>query len=1090
MKSRHFGRASALVLALAAASVAGHAAAQTSAAQPSSPPPADESAVVEEVVVTGSYLTREDAVLPVDVVGAEELSERGSPTMVNLIKTIPSSGSVLGENNRFGGGNGVSTVNLRNLGAQRTLVLLNGRRLASSSRGGAPDVNSLPANAIQRVEVLKDGAAATYGSDAIGGVVNFITRTDLNGFELTGQYQFISGSDGDYNVGLAWGHKGDRGNILLSANYRGRNTLPVAKRDWALRTGYQGYAENLLGGWAGTGNPGVYQASTSTAPLGTSPYTGFSATDSASFNTAATAFTDIGCAANGGAPGTTTLTTTPSLAACSFQYTVFDNLVEVEQNLQLFGQVNFDLTDTTRFHAEVLYSTNETPEQSWALTGPNQWPTPMDASGASMGGGTSPIQATGTANEQSRYYVPNNNPGLLALANQLSNASCSGAVVPYGTNSSNCVAGLTRAQGLVPNMLANGLATSQTGWRPIGFGGDPGSDDGHAHYSYETSTFRVQGGFKGTFANGIGWDLSTLYQQIDYRATLQDISVRRLQLALMGYGSREGDANQCDPSEIFVTGGDYNPSNAGNAAAGCYFFNPFTNAFATSLSGNAANPYYAPSGAAAGLTGAAAAAFDAAAANRAAVIDWFSFDQPNHNTSRLFVADAVLNGELPFQLWAEDKIAWAVGAQYRWDQQIDDPDTIYDAAATPCVDSPPFANGYPPCPNTSNGPFLFNANNRAYDIDRKIQAAFVEVRFPVTEKLEFTLAGRIENYVGLGSTTNPKLSGRWQALDWLAIRGSIGSTYRAPNANQINPDFSRGLTNANGTWRASDTAGNPNLKAETADTYSVGLLFEKGPIRASVDYWNFDFKNPLTTESTTDLLNLMFPNGGTAVTPVANGGDGVTIGGGRCGNGTYVNLQGRFSFDGSCNYNNILSYTTYNINGGPIETSGYDFQINADAGTWYGVDVTAGVDGTYLVKYDQSPYLIEGFTTSTTVEERAGTIRPSQFVSYPRWRGNAFVNLSSGIHNLRWQTRYISGTELATSTSLAVAQGASTKVKAYFQHDLTYRVDLPWETQLTLQVQNVFDTDPPFAYGFQYNYDPSTVNPLGRVYSVGVKKRF
>ena len=76
------------------------------------------------------------------------------------------------------------------------------------------------------------------------------------------------------------------------------------------------------------------------------------------------------------------------------------------------------------------------------------------------------------------------------------------------------------------------------------------------------------------------------------------------------------------------------------------------------------------------------------------------------------------------------------------------------------------------------------------------------------------------------------------------------------------------------------------------------------------------------------------------------------------------------------------------------------------------------------------------------------------------------------------------------SIGLALATKGTTKIPEYWQHDLTYRAELPWDTTATLSVQNVFDEDPPFAIGTQYNYDPSSANPLGRVYAVAVKKRF
>ena len=76
------------------------------------------------------------------------------------------------------------------------------------------------------------------------------------------------------------------------------------------------------------------------------------------------------------------------------------------------------------------------------------------------------------------------------------------------------------------------------------------------------------------------------------------------------------------------------------------------------------------------------------------------------------------------------------------------------------------------------------------------------------------------------------------------------------------------------------------------------------------------------------------------------------------------------------------------------------------------------------------------------------------------------------------------------SIALAAALHTSIKIEEYWQHDLTYRVELPWDTTATLTVQNVFDKDPPFAIGTQYSYDPGSGNPLGRVYSMSVKKRF
>ena len=1051
LKNRYFYGGSALAVALAMG------AALPAAAQ-------SQATMVEEVVVTGSFIagTPEDAALPVDVIGTQELERRGSPSMVQLIKTIPSSGAVIGENNRFGAGNGAATINLRNLNSTvtgpRTLVLLNGRRVGSTTRAlGSVDVNMLPSSAIQRVEVLKDGAAATYGSDAIAGVVNFITRNSFNGLELSGQYQAIQGSDGDFELGAIWGWQGDRSNLMITGDYRERSELSIFERDWAIRTGPQGYLENPLGGWAGTGNPGQYQVA-AVAPVG-SPNTGFS---SASFTGG---LPDIGCAANGGAPyviGSAIVSPT----ACNFQYSTFDNLVENERQYKVYGQFLFDVTDDIRFRAEALYANNETPLQSWAMTGPNQSPAPILPSGGSPGGGVSPIPATGTS-EQSRFYIPASNPGLQALLGQINAATCTGSTLPYGIDAASCATGLALAQASAVSAAANGVATSATSWRPVGFAGNPYTDDRHSHYTYQTQTFRVVGGFNGRINDWLRFDSSLTYQQIDYEYNLQDISVNRLQLALRGYGSRAGAADQCTAAETanFTT-------NAGNAALGCYYFNPFTNAIAESTARVGANPYYIASSPIPG--------FNDAAANRADVVNWMEEEQYNHDQSRLFVADLIFSGETGWNLWGSEQVAWAAGVQYRYDRDIRDPDRLYDANATPCVDSPPFGDGAPFCPTTANGPFLFNANIRPYDVNRKIYSGFAEVRIPILDSLELTLAGRYEKYEGVGETFNPKANVRWQATDWFALRGAVGTTYRAPQATIVNDTFARGLTNASGTYRANDLYGNPNIEPEEAFTYSVGAIFNFDRINATIDYWNFDFDNPMTAEATADLLNLFFPGGAAT---------------GLCANPAYDALEARFTFvPGSCARTDILAYRTQYINGGSIRTSGVDFQANVDIAEIFGGDLSGGFDGTYLLKYEEDPYAVEGFNTSAGTVDRAGTYRASIFTGYNKLRANAYLNYALGIHNFRWQVRHVSSTTHSEATPNTIARNVgkpeASKIPEYWQHDLTYRVELPWESSLSVTVQNLFDEEPPFAIGTQYNYDFGSGNPLGRVIAVSARKRF
>ncbi|KQV57895.1 TonB-dependent receptor [Caulobacter sp. Root343] len=151
--------------------------------------PADQ---IEAIVVTGSRLKSPDAtsVSPVSTVGDKEIARRGVVRVEDLINTLPQAFADQGSGNRGGtvGASGTATINLRNLGNQRTLVLIDGRRLMQGdparSAAQAADINNIPAALIQRIDVVTGGASAVYGSDALAGVVNFMLKRDFEGVQL------------------------------------------------------------------------------------------------------------------------------------------------------------------------------------------------------------------------------------------------------------------------------------------------------------------------------------------------------------------------------------------------------------------------------------------------------------------------------------------------------------------------------------------------------------------------------------------------------------------------------------------------------------------------------------------------------------------------------------------------------------------------------------------------------------------------------------------------------------------------------------------------------------------------------------------
>jgi len=204
-------------------------------------------AATQRVVVTGTHIPRTDieGALPVQVIGREEIERSGVTTVEQLLERVPAnfnpvnSASTIGNRDRPG----LSSANLRGLGGGSTLVLLNGRRLANYAFDGeSVDLNSIPLAAIDRVEVLKDGASAIYGTDAIAGVVNFILRRDYVGAEVSADIaatQHGGGNGGYVNVAAGTGDPARDGyNIFATLSYQKDQALKALEREFA-RTGYR-----------------------------------------------------------------------------------------------------------------------------------------------------------------------------------------------------------------------------------------------------------------------------------------------------------------------------------------------------------------------------------------------------------------------------------------------------------------------------------------------------------------------------------------------------------------------------------------------------------------------------------------------------------------------------------------------------------------------------------------------------------------------------------------------------------------------------------------------------------------------------------
>jgi len=343
------------------------------------------------IVVTGSYIrgTPEDAAVPVDVYTSADLAQNGVSSPLEFIKDLPEVGSVLGDSNQFSAdaqaNQGFGSINLRNLGPTRTLVLFNGRRTLTAPGavgGGFGDTNSIPLFALDRVEILKDGAAATYGSDAIAGVANFVTKTGFEGVELQGDYDFIKGSDGNYTASILVGQNFGDLNIMAGFGWQHRSELESTDRSY----GFQPYDVNPAA-WSALATPGTFFVNEPNGiPVPNAPGLFFQP--------------DRGCNDLGGVQDG---------IICRFSFIPNDNLVEEEDRYQGYIQADIDLSDTFRFHGEFTYAQTD-----------------LDRIGTSPG--YPPLQGPGGARLGGGFSVSPNNPGVAPFVDQTGLANTPGFI--------------------------------------------------------------------------------------------------------------------------------------------------------------------------------------------------------------------------------------------------------------------------------------------------------------------------------------------------------------------------------------------------------------------------------------------------------------------------------------------------------------------------------------------------------------------------------------------------------------------------------------------------------------------------------------
>lgn len=570
---------------------------------------------IEEITVTGSYIQRSsfDSSSPMDVLGQEDFAKVGAVSVKDIAQNLTYN---LGSENfpdtlRSGATTGTENINLRGLGLNSTLVLLNGHRQAEApnlTNDGVAFVDTasmMPTIAIERMEVLKDGAAALYGSDAISGVVNFITRSDFEGVELLVDHQTVTDYSDydrprDWNIQGIVGFGNDRGHAVLAASLLDRSALPAYERDFTFG-----------GGLSGFGAPGTSFAIQAPGESDAAFATRLAAFEATTENPEpGSGATDLDCTSvphaqgNRGDNGTRPVSMpNPFAEGCLVDFFSTTSIIDEERRVKFFGQFDYLLIPEHEIElfGEFHVATNE------------------------IHRGNSP--SYGIVNAP---VVPIENPGLRndAFRRGLGGQELIDDAAAQGMGYADAVEA-ARDNPLVGPMVMQ--------IRP--FAGVP--EDTYRNESRVDNTGRMErdkthfvAGLRGNVPNIDSWtfDLTTTWSEHQFAGyTAPDTNDPKMRSALQGFGGR-----------------DCNPDNTapGDPAGNCFFYNPFGSAYLADPSDVGPNGLY----------------------NSTQMFNEM-FDPIMSVTEQdLFVVDGVLTGDV-FELPAGN-LGLALGAQYR-DQRFE-----------------------------------------------------------------------------------------------------------------------------------------------------------------------------------------------------------------------------------------------------------------------------------------------------------------------------------------------------------------------------------------------------------------------------------
>lgn len=947
----------------------------------------------EPILVTGSRIKRNpnDSALPLTIITPDDLSREGISSPEQFISFLSTNGNGadnLASNSDVvsgaarGGNNGLSAANLRGQGSGATLILLNGRRVAAHGiGGGAVDVNQIPFAAIERIDVLKDGASAIYGTDAVGGVINFITKSSFQGIALNAFTDITQEGDSPiYRLSgtAGYGDLNEQGfNIMASVSKSWNGVLYGRDRDFV--NGNQpnrGLSVDTRGTPIATMFPNG--ANALFAPLG-SLLSGVSLIEAGATTAASSGinFLDLpggaGCeSVDGGMAYDQVLWSIPGARyACSWDTGRAATLQQPLETLTYYGKATVALGDH-RISAE--------------LTG-------SDADSSKR---FSNNQYSGNTGSLPLYYPRN---AITATT--------------YDDIYNRLIA-------VFPGVAANFGRPIAYRWRCIVCG--------PREYETNTKTFRAGLNVEGPISDN--WD---------YRAGGSYAKSESSSVLGTGYHYRGIFANAAAALASGVPGAVSGgidtraPTAPGATAPGIVGL----------LNSGILNPFSLNQSAA------------AIAALQSISAEGVTLYGGQYETRQF---DASISGSL-FDL-PGGAVQVALGADYRKETYS------FNGSAAAVAGQPDIFN------------VAFDNVNALTPKNRTVKAVYGEVLVPVFDMLELTGAIRLDDYSGFGTTINPKVSVKFRPADWLTFRGSYNTGFRVPAFNQIfngvtqSPNPGNALTDpttcavggivnvtpgCNAITPDTLTGGNLNLGPEKSKQYSVGVVFQPtSRISASFDFWSIAVDDTIGNLTIRQLLDNIadFP------TRVTRTGGIITL----------------------------LDLRADNI--GSRRTQGLEVSLRAGFDA-LGGSITAGMDGTYLVKKK------EKFLP-------ASPFGPSQIGVFTyggdlglKWKHSTYISFEKDAFNFSFsqifRNDYANNTAIPGST---VRPDFNPRVKAYVIYNTSASYTFDQKLKLTAGIKNIFNADPPFAITYDSNsgagssWEPRVADPRGRSFTIAAEVKF